>query len=135
MKTAIITSDSSINHLTGNGHPEQPDRVTYVINRLKQNENLIKESQNTLDKWYTQFENLKEDDLTENLLQPLLEDINTPGYISKLHSLYEKASKGDCSSKKLFVAGCNLIGLLEDDLETWKKFKKIKSKINEQTIK
>ena len=41
MKTAIITSDSSINHLTGIGHPEQPDRVTSVINRLKQNDNLI----------------------------------------------------------------------------------------------
>ena len=41
MKTAIITSDSSINHLTGIGHPEQPDRVTSVINKLKQNENLI----------------------------------------------------------------------------------------------
>ena len=41
MKTAIITSDSSINHLTGIGHPEQPDRVTAVINKLKQNDNLI----------------------------------------------------------------------------------------------
>ena len=49
--------------------------------------------------------------------------------------LYEKASKGDVESKKLFIAGCNLIGLLEEDLETWKKFKKIKSKIDENTIK
>ncbi|MAV77021.1 MAG: cysteine--tRNA ligase [Candidatus Marinimicrobia bacterium] len=108
---------------------------THYKQPLDWNENLIKESQNTLDKWYTQFENLTEDDLTENLLQPLLEDINTPGYISKLHSLYEKASKGDSSSKKLFVAGCNLIGLLEDNLETWKKFKKAKSKIDENIIK
>ena len=38
MKTAIITSDSSTNHLTGAGHPEQPDRVNSVINKLKQNE-------------------------------------------------------------------------------------------------
>ena len=42
MKTAIIISDSSTNHLTGNGHPEQPDRVTCVINKLKQNENNMK---------------------------------------------------------------------------------------------
>ena len=41
MKTAIITSDSSTNHLTGIGHPEQPDRVTSVIDKLKQNKNLI----------------------------------------------------------------------------------------------
>ena len=102
---------------------------------LDWNENLIKESQNTLDKWYTQFESANQDDLSEDLLQPLLEDINTPGYISKLHLLYDKASKGDNSSKKLFIAGCRLIGLLEEDLETWKKFKKTKSKIDEKTIK
>ena len=41
MKTAIVTSNTSINHLTGDGHPEKPDRVTAVINKLKQNKNLI----------------------------------------------------------------------------------------------
>ena len=41
MKTAIITSNTSVNHLTGNGHPEKPDRVTTVIEKLKQNKNLI----------------------------------------------------------------------------------------------
>ncbi len=102
---------------------------------LDWNENLIRESQNTLNKWYTQFEKTIQDDLDEDLLKPLLEDINTPGYISKLHLLYDKASKGDSSSKKLFLAGCKLIGLLEEDLETWKKFKKTKSKIDEKTIK
>tara|TARA_Y100001970_G_scaffold114035_1_gene142263 strand:+ start:5978 stop:7336 length:1359 start_codon:yes stop_codon:yes gene_type:complete len=108
---------------------------THYKQPLDWNENLINESQNTLDKWYTQFENIEENDLNEDLLQPLLEDINTPGYISKLHLLYDKASKGDDSSKKLFLAGCKLVGLLEEDLETWKKFKKIKSKIDEKTIK
>ena len=39
------------------------------------------------------------------------------------------------SSKKIFLAGCKLIGLLEEDLVTWKKFKKTKSKIDEKTIK
>ena len=32
MKTAIITSDSSEKHLTGDGHPEQPKRVESIIN-------------------------------------------------------------------------------------------------------
>ncbi len=41
MTTAIITSDTSIDHLTGSGHPEKPDRVTAVINNLKKNKNLI----------------------------------------------------------------------------------------------
>jgi len=108
---------------------------THYKQPLDWNENLINESQNTLDKWYTQFEKTTQGDLDDDLLKPLLEDINTPGYISKLHLLYDKASKGDKSSKKLFLSGCKLIGLLEEDLETWKKFKKIKSKIDEKTIK
>ena len=41
MKTAIITSNTSTNHLTGIGHPEKPDRVTAVIEKLKQNKKLI----------------------------------------------------------------------------------------------
>ena len=41
MSTAIITSDNSINHLTGSGHPEKPDRVTAIIKNLKKNKNLI----------------------------------------------------------------------------------------------
>ena len=108
---------------------------THYKQPLDWNENLINESQNTLDKWYTQFEKTNQGDLDDDLLKPLLEDINTPGYISKLHLLYDKASKGDKSSKKLFLSGCKLIGLLEEDLETWKKFKKTKSKIDEKTIK
>ena len=41
MKTAIVISNTSINHLTGIGHPEKPDRVTAVIEKLKQNKTLI----------------------------------------------------------------------------------------------
>ena len=108
---------------------------THYKQPLDWNKNLLEESKNTLDKWYTQFEKITQNDLDDDLLKPLLEDINTPGYISKLHLLYDKASKGDKSSKKLFLSGCKLIGLLEEDLATWKKFKKTKSKIDEKTIK
>ena len=41
MKTAIITSDSSEKHITGDGHPEQPKRVESIINVLKKNKELI----------------------------------------------------------------------------------------------
>ena len=41
MKTAIITSDTSLNHKTGTGHPENPDRVKAVIECLKKNKKLI----------------------------------------------------------------------------------------------
>ena len=41
MSTAIITSDTSINHLTGNGHPERPERVVAIIEKLKKRKELI----------------------------------------------------------------------------------------------
>ncbi len=41
MKTAIISSKTSINHLTGDGHPEQPKRVIAITEKLKKNKNLI----------------------------------------------------------------------------------------------
>ena len=40
MKTLIITSDSSENHLTGDGHPEQPKRVKAIVSTLKKNKEL-----------------------------------------------------------------------------------------------
>ena len=41
MKTAIISSKTSSNHLTGDGHPEQPKRVEAIIDRLKKNKKLM----------------------------------------------------------------------------------------------
>ena len=41
IKTAIITTDTSIDHDTGPGHPEKADRVAAVLDGLKKNENLI----------------------------------------------------------------------------------------------
>ena len=37
MKTGIITTNTYLNHDTGQGHPERPDRVTVVIDELKKN--------------------------------------------------------------------------------------------------
>ena len=41
MKTAIITSETSLNHDTGSGHPESIFRVTSIIEKLKRNKKLI----------------------------------------------------------------------------------------------
>ena len=41
MSTAIITSDTSKDHITGDGHPEQPKRVSVVVKKLKRRKNLF----------------------------------------------------------------------------------------------
>ena len=67
------------------------------------------------------------------MLKPLQEDLNTPEYIAKLHSLFEDSSKGNNSSKVKFLSACQQIGLLEDK-QSWENFKKFKAKIDEDFI-
>ena len=113
-------------------------RLALLSSHYKQpldwNEKLIKESQNTLDKWYSQFEKIDSEELSDNVLNPLLEDLNTPEYIAKLHLLYDESSKGNESSKIKFLSACKQIGLLEEDKKTWENFKKFKAKIDENFI-
>jgi len=113
-------------------------RLALLSSHYKQpldwNEKLIKESQNTLDKWYSQFEKVNPDELKEDVLKPLQEDLNTPEYITKLHSLFEESSKGNKSSKVKFILACQQIGLLEEDKQLWENYKKSKSKVDENFI-
>ena len=50
MKTAIITSKSSLNHNTGSGHPESISRVTSILETLKKNKKLIWKNPVSFDK-------------------------------------------------------------------------------------
>ena len=113
-------------------------RLALLSSHYKQpldwNEKLINESQNTLDKWYSQFEKIETEELDDDVVKPLLEDLNTPEYISKLHSLYDESSKGNKSSKVKFLTACRLIGLLEEDKNLWENFKKSKVKVDENFI-
>ena len=113
-------------------------RLALLSSHYKQpldwNEKLILESKNTLNKWYTQFEKNDLSEVDEDIIEPLLEDLNTPEYISKLHSLYDDSSKGSKTAKIQFMKACNLIGLLEEDKKSWENFKKIKANVSENFI-
>jgi cysteinyl-tRNA synthetase len=116
----------------------QAVRLALLSSHYKQpldwNEKLIEESQNTLNKWYTQFEKVNLEKLQYDVLDPLLEDLNTPQYIANLHLLYDESVKGNKSSKVKFLSACNQIGLLEEDNKSWESFKKSKSKVDENFI-
>ena len=101
---------------------------------LDWNDKLINDCQNTLDKWYRIYSaDLKSVQVSQEVLKPLYEDLNTPGYIANLHKLYESASKG--KDKELFVTACKFIGLLNEDNEQWENYKKNKASISEAEIK
>ncbi len=51
MSTAIITSDTSINHNAGmSEHPERPERITAIVETLKKNKKLIWKKNKEFDK-------------------------------------------------------------------------------------
>ena len=100
---------------------------------LDWNDKLLNDCQNTLDKWYRVYSaDIKSVRVSDEVLKPLYEDLNTPGYIANLHQLYEKANKG--SDKELFISACKFIGLFNEDQNQWEKYKKNKALISEEEI-
>ena len=76
--------------------------------------------------------NLESVKVSDEILKPLYEDLNTPGYIANLHKLFEKANKGE--NPDLFVSACKFIGLMNETNEQWNEFKKIRVSITESEI-
>ena len=72
--------------------------------------------------------------ISYQILKPLFDDLNTPGYIANLHKLYDDALKGSDEDKRLFVSACNFVGLLNETKEDWLKFKKSNVSISENEI-
>ena len=102
---------------------------------LDWNEKLLEDCKNTIDKWYEVYKVVKDKSvLNEDILSPLYDDLNTPGYIANLHKLYDKALKGNDADKNLFVTACNFIGILNKTKEEWLEFKKKKLSITEADI-
>ena len=100
---------------------------------LDWNDKLLSDCESTLDKWYKVYSSdLKSVKVSDEILKPLYEDLNTPGYIANLHKLFEKANKGE--NKDLFVSACKFIGLMNETSEQWNEFKKKRVSITETEI-
>ena len=108
---------------------------THYRQPLDWNDQLMEECYKTLDKWYSCYLKLNKKVLIDDDdLMPLYDDLNTPGYISVLHKLFDKAKSGSQEDKEKFIAGCNFVGLLQESKEEWLSFKKSKIKISEKEI-
>ncbi len=102
---------------------------------LDWNDKLLEDCQNTINKWYNVYVDSKNNkDISDEILQPLYDDLNTPGYIANLHKLYEKAQKGNYNDKALFVSACQFVGLLNQNKEEWLSFKMSRASISEEEI-
>ncbi len=101
---------------------------------LDWNDKLLNDCYNTIDKWYSVYTSeIKSIKISDEILKPLYEDLNTPGYIAKLHQLFEKANNGE--DKELFISACKFVGLLNENSQQWQNYKKNNASINETEIK
>ena len=99
---------------------------------LDWNEKLFQDCTNTIEKWYqvdateVKFgypagKRLLEKSvkIPDEYLAPLYDDLNTPGYITNLHKLFDKAINGSENDKKIFISACNFVGLLVESKADW----------------
>ena len=100
---------------------------------LDWNEQLLLNQNNTIDKWYNIYEENNFED-NPDICETLFDDLNTPGFIAKIHELYNNVQKGNNKSKKLFNYACRLLGLFDLSKDEWESFKKSKHQISEEII-
>ncbi len=127
----IITISDAVNKYSGqvvrlallSAHYSQP---------LDWNDKLLASQSSTLDKWYSLYSEKKEK--TSEVDEVLLNDLNTPAYIAKIHELYNAAIKGDTEKKIRFNQACKLIGLFNITKKEWDDLKKYKIGVSESYI-
>ena len=108
---------------------------THYKQPLDWNNKLLEECKNTIEKWYNVYQSFKNPStIPDDILFPLYDDLNTPGYIANLHKLFDKAKEGDDNDKKIFISACNFIGILNQTKDEWLDFKKKKALISEKDI-
>ena len=100
---------------------------------LDWNDELLQNQKNTIEKWYNLYEKTNEENVLD-VSETLLDDLNTPGFIAKIHELYNSANNGDKKSKSLFNNACKLIGLFNINKDKWEDFKKSNIKVSEEYI-
>ena len=99
---------------------------------LDWNDKLLNSQESILDKWYSLYSEKKGN--TFEVDEILLDDLNTPGYIAKIHKLYNDANKGDEEKKLKFNQACKLIGLFNVSKKEWESLKKRKISVPESYI-
>ena len=65
---------------------------------LDWNNELLNNQEGILNKWYNLYSDEKND--SKEVDEVLLDDLNTPGFLARIHELYNAASKGDEQKKK-----------------------------------
>ena len=99
---------------------------------LDWNDKLLENQKTILNKWYDLF--LDENKDLSEIDETLLDDLNTPGFIAKIHEFYNAANKGDKEKKIKFNQACKFLGLFNVTKKDWESSKKTKIGVSESYI-
>jgi cysteinyl-tRNA synthetase len=128
----IVTISNAVKKYSG-----QVVRLALLSSHYSQpldwNDDLLENQKATIEKWYNLYENTKSTNVLE-ISESLLDDLNTPGFIAKIHELYNDAVKGDEKSKILFNNACRILGLFNINKIQWEAFKKLNTNVSEEFI-
>ena len=128
----IITISEAVKKYSG-----QAVRLALLSSHYSQpldwNDQLLVDQKNTIDKWYKFYDGSNEDNNLD-FIEPLLDDLNTPGFVAKIHQLYNNAQKGDKKSKILLNSACRLLGLFNLSKNEWVNLKATKIEVSEDFI-
>jgi cysteinyl-tRNA synthetase len=80
----------------------------------------LEESARTLDDWYWVAADLGGGPPADAVIEPLVDDLNTPQTIAALHGLRNKAAQGDERDRSQFAASLRFLGFLSETAAQWK---------------
>ena len=80
----------------------------------------LEESAKTLDDWYWVAADLRGEQPADAVIEPLLDDLNTPQMIAALHGLRNKAAAGNETDRSQFAATLRFLGFLSETAAQWK---------------
>ena len=111
---------------------------THYRQPLNWTENNLIECKKTLDKWYQlisennfSFDNEK---ISNEVINALEDDLNTPKAISVLHKLYKDCKSNDRNTVETFLSSANFLGILMHTSFEWLSWGKEKLSIDEKQI-
>ena len=96
---------------------------THYRQPLDWNLKILETNKKILENWYS-FYSPEKEEISEELFNILLDDLNTPKFITSIHSLYNRAKTGDAAAKKDLNSALKFIGLFDQSEEQFSSLRK-----------
>jgi cysteinyl-tRNA synthetase len=96
---------------------------THYRQPLDWNLKILETNKKILENWYS-FYSPNEEHISDEVFNILLDDLNTPKFITSIHSLYNKAKTGDDKARKDLNSALKFIGLFNENEEQFNVLRK-----------